>query len=59
MRRAALVAGKLYLAAYAIGLGATGLTFFDDAVTDFFAPHAAAKRVTFLIAIGVPGRARS
>ena len=56
---AALVAGKLYLAAYALGLGATGLTFFDDAVIDFFAPHAAAKRVMFLIAIGVPGRARS
>jgi nitroreductase len=39
----ALVAGKLYLTAYALGLGATGLTFFDDAVTTFFAPHAAGK----------------
>ncbi|HEY1295344.1 MAG TPA: SagB family peptide dehydrogenase, partial [Chloroflexota bacterium] len=30
---AAIEAGKLYLAAYALGLGATGLTFFDDDVT--------------------------
>jgi nitroreductase len=50
----ALVAGKLYLAAYALGLGATGLTFYDDATTTFFAPHAAGKSVMFLIAIGVP-----
>jgi SagB-type dehydrogenase family enzyme len=52
----ALVAGKLYLAAYALGLGATGLTFFDKAVTDAFSPHAAGKRVMFLIAIGKPAR---
>ena len=52
----ALVAGKLYLAAYALGLGATGLTFFDQAVTDAFSPHAAGKRVMFLIATGNPAR---
>lgn len=52
----ALVAGKLYVAAYALGLGATGLTFFDDAVTAFFAPHAAGKSVMFLIVIGAPRR---
>jgi SagB-type dehydrogenase family enzyme len=52
----ALVAGKLYLAAYALGLGATGLTFFDQPVTDAFSPHAAGKDVMFLIAIGVPAR---
>jgi SagB-type dehydrogenase family enzyme len=50
----ALVAGKLYLTSYALGLGATGLTFFDDAVTAFFSPHAAGMSVMFLIAIGVP-----
>lgn len=50
----ALVAGKLYLTSYALGLGTTGLTFFDDAVTAFFAPHAVGKSVMFLIAIGVP-----
>src|SRR5438445_1112189 len=30
-----ILGGKLYLAAYALGLGATGLTFFDDEVTRF------------------------
>ncbi len=35
---AALTAGRLYLATYAHRtLGGTGLTFYDDAVTDFFA----------------------
>jgi SagB-type dehydrogenase family enzyme len=51
---ASITAGKLYLAAYALGLGASGLTFFDDDVTAFFAPHAASKSVMFLIAIGRP-----
>ena len=55
----ALVAGKLYLAAYALGLGATGLPFLDQAVTDAFSPHAAGKHVMFLIAIGKPARRTS
>ena len=50
----ALVAGKLYLAAYALGLGATGLTFYDDEVTKLFSPPAAGTSVMFLIAIGRP-----
>ena len=54
---AGLTGGRLYLAAYALGLGATGLTFFDDAVVDFFSPHAAGMSVMFLVAIG-HGRAR-
>jgi SagB-type dehydrogenase family enzyme len=49
---AAVMGGKLYLAAYAQRLGASGLTFFDDDVTDFFSPHAAGKSVMFLIALG-------
>jgi hypothetical protein len=49
---AAVAGGKLYLAAYALRLGATGLTFFDDDVTDFFSPHAAGKSVMFLVAAG-------
>ena len=53
---AAIEAGKLYLAAYAQGLGATGLTFFDDDVTAFFSPHAAGKSVMFLTAVGSPRR---
>jgi SagB-type dehydrogenase family enzyme len=51
---AAILGGKLYLAAYAFRLGATGLTFFDDEVTAFFSPHAAGKSVMFLIALGHP-----
>ena len=49
---AAIMGGKLYLAAYAQRLGASGLTFFDDEVTEFFSPHAAGKSVMFLIALG-------
>jgi nitroreductase len=53
---AAIEGGKLYLAAYALGLGATGLTFYDDEVTRFFEPHATGKAVMFLVAIGRPAR---
>ncbi len=53
---ASIAAGRAYLAAYALGLGATGLTFYDDEVTDFFGPSAAGKSVMFLIAVGVPAR---
>ncbi len=49
---AAIMGGKLYLAAYAQRLGASGLTFFDDDVTEFFSPHGAGKSVMFLIALG-------
>lgn len=51
---ASIRAGRLYLSAYAMGLGATGLTFFDDEVTQFFSPHAAGKSVMFLTLLGVP-----
>jgi nitroreductase len=51
---AAIEAGQLYLAAYRQGLGATGLTFFDDDVTRFYEPHAAGKSVMFLTAVGRP-----
>ncbi len=53
---AAIIGGKLYLAAYALGLGATGLTFFDEDVTRFFSPHGAGKSVMFLVAVGVTRR---
>ena len=49
---AGILGGKLYLAAYAQRLGATGLTFFDDDVTNFFSPHAAGKSAIFLTAVG-------
>lgn len=51
---AGIVGGKLYLGAYALDLGATGLTFFDDDVVDFFSPHAAGKDAIFVTALGVP-----
>jgi SagB-type dehydrogenase family enzyme len=49
---AGILGGKLYLAAYAQNLGATGLTFYDDDVTNFFAPHAKGKSTIFLLACG-------
>ena len=52
----AIVGGRLYLAAYALGLGATGLTFFDDDVIRFFSPHAAGQSVMFLVAAGPKAR---
>src|SRR6266576_310857 len=51
---AGIVGGKIYLAAYAQYLGATGLTFFDDDVINFFSPHAKDKSAIFLLAIGKP-----
>jgi SagB-type dehydrogenase family enzyme len=49
---AGILGGKLYLAAYAQRLGATGLTFYDDDVTAFFSPHAENKSAIFLMALG-------
>jgi len=53
-----ITGGRMYLASYAQRFGASGLTFFDDEVTEFFSPHAAGKSVMFLIALGHPNRAR-
>jgi SagB-type dehydrogenase family enzyme len=55
---AGAIGGKMYLAAYAQRLGATGLTFFDDDVINFFSPHALGKSVVFLLAIGKPLKIR-
>jgi len=51
---AGAIGGRIYLAAYAQRLGATGLTFFDDDVTNFLSPHAKGKSAIFLLAIGRP-----
>jgi len=56
---AGAIGGKMYLAAYAQRLGATGLTFFDDDVIDFFSPHAREKSAIFLLAIGKPLKRKS
>ena len=49
---AGILGGKLYLCAGALGLGASGLTFYDDDVTAFFAPHATGKSAIFVVALG-------
>jgi len=51
---AGTIGGRMYLGAYAQRLGASGLTFFDDDVVDFFSPHARGKSAIFLLAIGKP-----
>ncbi len=53
---AGIIGGKIYLAAYAMKRGATGLTFYDDDVTEFFSPHAAGKSCIFVTSIGAPGK---
>ncbi|HEV2056459.1 MAG TPA: nitroreductase family protein, partial [Methylomirabilota bacterium] len=58
---AGLIGGRLYLAAYAQRFGATGLTFYDRDVVDFFSPHAEGKDAIFVTALGrsVKGPAQS
>jgi len=56
---AGILGGKLYLVAYAQRLGATGLTFFDDEVTRFFAPHSEGKSAIFLVAVGHSAKHKS
>jgi SagB-type dehydrogenase family enzyme len=46
--------GRAYLAAYSLGRGATGLTFYDDDTTKFFEPHAAGKSPLLMVALGIP-----
>jgi SagB-type dehydrogenase family enzyme len=55
---AGAIGGRIYLAAYSQHLGATGLTFFDDDVVEYFSPHAANKSTIFLLAIGKPLRVK-
>lgn len=47
-----IAAGRMYLAAHAHGFGATGLTFFDDDVRDFFSPHASGLDCMLVVAVG-------
>jgi SagB-type dehydrogenase family enzyme len=53
---AGLRGGRLYLAAYAQGFGATGLTFYDDEVVRFFSPAAAGRAALFVTALGRAAR---
>ena len=55
---AGIQAGRVYLGSYAQGLGATGLTFYDDDVTAFLAPGTRLSPM-LCVAVGVdPGRPR-
>jgi SagB-type dehydrogenase family enzyme len=54
---AGITGGNLYLGAYALGRGASGLTFFDDEVVQTFSPHAAGLEAIFAVALGVPSPA--
>ena len=49
---AGLIGGRAYLAAYAQGFGASGLTFYDRAVVEFFAPASAGLDAIFVTALG-------
>jgi SagB-type dehydrogenase family enzyme len=53
---AALYAGRLYLAAHALGLGAAASTAFDDEVIELFSPRAAGSSYLFVTAFGVKRR---
>ena len=52
---AGVIGGRLYLGMHSLGLGATGLTFYDDSVAEFFSPHAAGQSAVFVVPMGVPG----
>jgi SagB-type dehydrogenase family enzyme len=53
-----IVGGRMYLGAYAHRFGATGLTFYDDEVVEFFSPDAAAKSCMLVVAVGESPRLR-
>jgi len=49
---AGIAGGRAYLAAYAQGFGASGLTFYDRLVVEFFAPASAGMDAIFVTALG-------
>lgn len=51
-----IIGGKIYLISYALKRGATGLTFYDDDVTEFFSPHAAGRSCILVVSVGIPGK---
>ena len=61
---AGILGGRVYLAAHAVGLGASGMTFYDEDVSDFFATDQVPrtgnqadrrprKSLMFLVALGL------
>jgi SagB-type dehydrogenase family enzyme len=55
---AGIAGGRAYLAAYSLGHGATGLTFYDDDTTEFFGFQKNKELSIFMTAIGVPQTGR-
>jgi SagB-type dehydrogenase family enzyme len=51
---AGLLGGRAYLAAYSLGLGATGLTFYDDDTTAFLQSRLEKMSPLLMVAVGVP-----
>src|SRR6185295_2738153 len=49
---AGLIGGRAYLTAYAQGFGASGLTFYDREVVQFFSPSASGQDAIFVTALG-------
>ena len=49
-----IIAGKIYLLSYACGIGASGSTFYDDEVTDFFCSKNKQMATMIAVGIGVP-----
>jgi SagB-type dehydrogenase family enzyme len=53
---AGIAGGRAYLAAYAQGFGASGLTFYDRLVVEFFRPASAGRDAIFVTALGRSAR---
>jgi SagB-type dehydrogenase family enzyme len=51
---AGVLGGRAYLAAYSLGRGATGLTFYDDDTTSFLQTHSGRMSPLLMIAVGEP-----
>ena len=51
--QAGIMVGNAYLCAHSLELGATGMTFYDEEVVEFFSPHSEGKSLMFLVAVGV------
>jgi SagB-type dehydrogenase family enzyme len=56
---AGLLGGRVYLATYSLGRGATGLTFYDDDTTSFLQPHCGRMNPLLMVAVGEPHRQRT
>jgi SagB-type dehydrogenase family enzyme len=56
---AGILTGRLYLAAQALGLGVTGLTFYDDEVDRVFERHAPGCSGMLTVALGVARQERA